>query len=544
MRRHVLVVLSIVLSSAFCQRANSQTNAEKKTAGATISGKVTIKGKPARGLVVGVRLSQSDPSTQTFQAKTDDDGIYHVTGVPVGSFVVAPVAPALVISEVNESWGRSLVVNEGDTIEGINFDLLRGGVITGKVTDDDGNPIIAQTVSLLRVDSGGSSGPYGPGMFETDDRGIYRIFGVAPGHYKVSVSDNHFGSGTVRSRSLPATYHPNTTDSTKAAIIEVGEGTEATQIDITVSRAIEGFTVSGQVIDQATSNPISNARIYLTRITVIDASTTSGIGGATDVRSNGSGAFRLDNLSPGKYTISIEPPADASLIVEPVNFDLLDADVSGLVIKTSNGASVSGTVVLEGGSTDVGGRPPKLWVYAHVKDEGGGFSSTRPAETKPDGSFRAGGLLPGTVSFSGGTFTQFGDAKRLTISRIERDGVAQPNAITIQGTEQIRGITVVLSYSSGSLRGLVRVLNGALAAPGHLFAVLKAPNDPNEHSTQVDARGRFLIENVGPGTYELTVHYYDNAPRKFAEAKQTVKVNAGETADVVITLDLSGLSKP
>src|SRR5215831_11606365 len=83
-------LIFIVLSSAICQSANSQTNPDKKTAGATISGKVTIKGKPAPDIVVGARLNQDGPSPRTFQAKTDEDGIYHLTGVPGGSSQLLP----------------------------------------------------------------------------------------------------------------------------------------------------------------------------------------------------------------------------------------------------------------------------------------------------------------------------------------------------------------------------------------------------------------------------------------------------------------------
>ena len=540
-----VLILSLLLAAAFCQSANSQTNSEKKTDRATISGKVTIKGKPARSIVVGVRLNQDNPSAQTFQAKTDDDGIYHVTGIPGGSVSIAPVAPAFVISSVSESWGRSLIVTEGDTIEGVDFNLLRGGVITGKVTDADGSPIIAQSVSLLRVDRDRGSGSYGfPHMFETDDRGIYRVFGIAPGHYKVSVSDQRLDSATVSGRSVPATYHPNTTDSTKAAIIEVGEGTEATQVDITVSRSIEGFPVTGQVIDRDTNGPVVNAAISLMRITVIDANSTSGSGGPTDVRTDAAGAFRLDKVPPGKYDISAEPPPNTSLIVEPIRFDVVDSEVSGLVIKTSAGAAVSGTVVLEGSAPDFADKPLRFWVSVDLRNDARGFGGNGPAEMKADGSFHAGGLSPGVLRFSAGVWGPTGNARRLIISRIERDGVAQPNAITIQGTEQIRGIRIVLSSSSGAIRGFVRVLNGNLSPTGHLVATLKGSNDPDEHGTQVDPRGRFLIESVGPGTYELTIHYYDSAPRKFVETKQSITVTAGETTEVVMTLDLSDTTKP
>src|SRR5712691_8186645 len=117
----------------FCQRANAQTGSTTKNADATISGKVTSKGKPAAGVVVGLRLSEPNQFDSTFKATSDQEGKYRITNVPRGSYYVAPVAPAFVISDVNKSSGQSLVITEGDNVEGIDFDLVKGGVITGKV---------------------------------------------------------------------------------------------------------------------------------------------------------------------------------------------------------------------------------------------------------------------------------------------------------------------------------------------------------------------------------------------------------------------------
>ncbi|PYS22073.1 MAG: hypothetical protein DMF72_14895 [Acidobacteria bacterium] len=56
---HALILPALVLSVAcLSQRANSQAKTESKTADAAVSGKVTIKGKPAAGIVVGMRMSR------------------------------------------------------------------------------------------------------------------------------------------------------------------------------------------------------------------------------------------------------------------------------------------------------------------------------------------------------------------------------------------------------------------------------------------------------------------------------------------------------
>ena len=95
------IIPSLLLCCAcLCQPANSQT--AKTDSKATISGKVTLKGKPAPGVVVGLRLSEpaqfDDP---TFKATTDQDGKYLIAEVPQGKYVIAPVVHAFVTANVN-----------------------------------------------------------------------------------------------------------------------------------------------------------------------------------------------------------------------------------------------------------------------------------------------------------------------------------------------------------------------------------------------------------------------------------------------------------
>ena len=183
--RYVIAAALLICSAGFCERAQSQTKTPKK---GSVAGKVTIKGKAAPGIVVGMRTSDyGSPYEPSYKATTDQDGKYRITDVPAGSYQVYPVAPAFVISDINN--GRETVVlSEGENVEGIDFALVRGGVITGKVTDADGRPAIEQRVNLLAADSvpnqRGSVNVFSG--VQTDDRGIYRMFGLAAGRYKVA----------------------------------------------------------------------------------------------------------------------------------------------------------------------------------------------------------------------------------------------------------------------------------------------------------------------------------------------------------------------
>jgi len=68
------------------------------------------------------------------------------------------------------------------------------------------------------------------------------MYGLMPGRYKVAVgrSDqllNQSFGGAQRS-TYQQVFHPDVTDQAKATVIEVGEGTEAKDIDIALGRAL------------------------------------------------------------------------------------------------------------------------------------------------------------------------------------------------------------------------------------------------------------------------------------------------------------------
>ena len=550
MKLPALTVLTVFLIgyAGACPGGQAQTGATAKNT-ATVTGKVTIKGKPAPGVVVGLRVNQPEQSS-TFRATTDEDGRYRITNVPAGIYQVAPAAPAYVIADINKVRGQNLVISEGDNITGIDFDLVRGGVITGKVTDADGRPVVEEEVSLLAADYQRMGPSHVRGDFRTDDRGIYRMFGLRPGRYKVSIGEESLSvlRGHRSGRTIPITFYPDVADAAKATIVEVDEGTEATNIDITLARAPRTFSVSGRVVDRETDKPITNVPISLMKTVIIDAQGSSGFGGTTDVRTNPDGEFTLEKLPAGKYSVSIQPPPESNLRPGEVDFDLVDEDVTGLVIKVASGASLSGTVVLERTreGNNVGSAPAWLSVNWRNEVAGSSYSSNQSTQIKPDGSFYVGGLTAGTASFSVGAWSQFGDAKPIPVLRVERDGVVQPNGIQIQNGEHITGIRIVAAYSSGSIRGAVKLENGTLPPSGHLVvSVAKVGETPNGGGIEADARGRFLIEGLSTGSYEVTVSAYvpegRQPPRRIT---QLVTVTDGSATDVLLTLDLTPPKNP
>src|SRR5258706_5683266 len=109
---HYAVSLTIVLSTASPLTAQTQ-GPPKKSPGGIVSGKVTIKGKAAPGIVVGVRVSQPMTGYEpTYKGTTDQEGRYRISDVAPGSYEVAPVAPAFVVSEATNPRGQTVVLTE------------------------------------------------------------------------------------------------------------------------------------------------------------------------------------------------------------------------------------------------------------------------------------------------------------------------------------------------------------------------------------------------------------------------------------------------
>jgi hypothetical protein len=243
--------------------------------------------------------------------------------------------------------------------------------------------------------------------------------------------------------------------------------------------------------------------------------------------------------------LNIYPPEDSDVRAEaPLEFDVIDQDVSGLVVKTIKGATVAGSIVFEGGKNAPAQTPSQWWVMVYTRNEGNpNFSSSRNARVKPDGTFFVGGLNAGIANFN---VELDGNNKGYTLARIERDGVVQANGVQVQNGEHIDGVRLVLTFSSGTIRGVVRFENGTLPPTARMMVqILKAGDQtPFPRGAEVDARGHFLIEALPAGSYELRVMAYapewqQQRRRPVTSAKQIVIVNESGATDVTLTLDLT-----
>ncbi len=528
--RTILCILFLLSSVA---TALSQSAADK-TATSTVSGKVTVGGKGLQGVVVGLVVSDQTRSNfrpTRFRGVTDEDGKYRITNVLPGTYDVTPASAAYVVTEGR----KTLMIGKNETVENINLALEQGGVITGKVIDADGNPVIEEMVYVFPA-AASQRVPYFRNI-RTDDRGIYRVYGIPAGKYTVSAGrDASSSAGTRRpDGTYPRTFHPSAVDLAAATVIDVTEGGEATNIDITFGRPMRTYIARGRVIDGDTNQPLPKTSVGLQMFTQYGISASQNVAESTK-----DGEFKLENLPPGKYAVYSEPPADSDWQSEAVQFEVTDRDVEGLVIKTSRGASVSGVVILEG-TDDAKVRASLLTSRIVGQVAGGYLGRTQPSSTiSPNGSFRITGLAAGRLML----FLQ--PREPLQIIRMERDGMVARD-MEIREHEQITGLRVTVGDANGGIAGVISLPTGyELPATGRLRVLVRRSEDVGPGSNiapvDADARGHFRIDRLIPGTYEMVVGIFMTAPpaqrSNIPPTRQTVVVTSGAVTDVEVTLQM------
>ena len=564
MFRLTRIFLIIILNLLFFAVGFAQNQSERT---ASISGRITVGGRPAaRALVV---LTEVDPKKtdfiqspiiqQRYRAMTDADGSYRFTGLPAGEYEVTPLSEAYLPADgargdVNK---QRLKLEPGEARGDLDFAVIRGGVITGRVTDDEGRPQMGRHVTLYKLSDHGQKLPVGKQqatMFVTDDRGVYRIFGLRPGRYlaRAGQRDERIFA-KYRANDTEPTYHPNAADPDRAKIIEIKEGSEATGVDIKLIGVGKTYEVFGRVVEEETGKPVSRVRVAC-----IVAENQEQYWGkwVMDTVADSQGNFRLAGLTPGKYKIVLSQYyEDHPFYAVGKYFEIENASATGVEVIAKRGGTMNGVVVLQGDKHK--SLEPQFFqayfVLMNTRRES--FSGQRrsfrnvrvySSPMKPDGSFQFKGIPPGNVAFEVGS-----TSGPFYFLRVERDGVAQPDGINIGEAEAVSGVRLIMGYGDGAIRGEIKVLGGTLPADCALY-VNARPADPiagplnATRRGMVDLNGEFLIKNLLPGENALQIS--DSCPPGMASSQtpklprpvpENVTVAGGTETRITVTLDFN-----
>jgi protocatechuate 3,4-dioxygenase beta subunit len=533
--------------------ASAQTSDSKSKPNGSISGRVTIDGNGAAGIPVAAVEGQSvNRRDAPARAVSDLEGNYRISGLAPGEYQVWTLTPALIMESTPNFFryagaAKSILLSAGESVTDVDLKLMRGAVITGRVTDSDNKPVVQEHMKLQLLDAKGNPrfGSFGSTydqMYQTDDRGVYRIFDLPPGRYRVSVGYDSTQDGIIRGRRYQQTSYLDPGDQSKPGIVELGEGDEAREIDIRVGSAPESYAVSGRVIDRETGVPIPKAGARFAITQKDQNQSMPGFIIQTDER----GEFTFGGLAPGHYAVTASSEYySGNFYGDPVYFDITDKDVKDLELKTVPGLSVGGYITADGLSTqELMGLLPNLMIVAsEVSTVNSQLRTGGRAMVAPDGSFEIDGLRPGPVSL-------FVSAQRPTfirtnINRMEREGV--PVSQNFQLKESTSDLHVVIDYGTGTIRGNVRFEGDPAITDSMMVVKWKRKGASDGNFAQVDARGHFLITNLPPGQTEVSLQINSltpRPPRGIPPQTQTVNVTNGAETEVTFVFDLASPGGP
>jgi hypothetical protein len=334
--------------------------------------------RPGNGAIVGrvfdaanntpIRRAQIQGSNNELfvDALSDDQGRFQLTNLPPGEWRVTVAKGGYFTSQPGQlrpfAPPAPIRLARGQRISA-DVHLSRGGVITGRVSDEAGEPLAGLRVRVYRAKMvGGYRRLEDVGAADqTDDTGAYRVFGLPPGDYYVAASLRMAPADSVVQTTYSPTYYPGTGELAQAQRIRVDLGTESTAIFPLMP--VRSVVVTGTVL--TSSGGPANAFLNL----VSDAAefgTPLGIGGVTQP----DGTFTIPDVPPGRYMLNASLRGDGPAETGSVPITVLSDDVPGNVIVTGRPATMKGTFVTDVGV--VGAMPNARLVATAARPRSGG----------------------------------------------------------------------------------------------------------------------------------------------------------------------------
>jgi hypothetical protein len=524
----IATLLVLIPFSAHSQQQLTVAPGSDNSATGTINGRVVSEsGQPLLGATVNVR--RAGPATQARTTVTDSEGNFKVSNLDSAVYRVSAWLPAYTTTP-RDPDDPANYYRPGDSVR---LELIRGGVITGTVTTVAGEPVVAVRVRAYLVRDaegqtpGGAITSFGEGS--TDDRGVYRIYGLVPGTYLV-----YAGGGSSSGYWLDAygsdapTYAPSSTRNNAAEIIV--RGGEESGVDIRY-RGEPGHSVSGTVKSQGTNS---------VNLNLVPVGSGFMPAGNSYLPSGGRG-FAFTGIADGDYDLvaqeTVSPRAVSPQAVsfpemafsEPRRITVKGADISGIELTTKPLASISGGIALEPSKApECKGKRQPLFSETLVTLQRNGTAPDRdqsqylrlyanPASPDKEGAFVLRNVLTDQYTFNLRFFAHYWYLQSISLANPPAGVVAKSvqtnqrvdaagNWTTVKFGDRIAGLTITLAEGAATLRGRVTVPEGSSLPPG--LSVYLVPTEREKASdvlrffiAAVAFDGSFALTNIPPGLY-------------------------------------------
>jgi 5-hydroxyisourate hydrolase-like protein (transthyretin family) len=505
---HAAAVLLLVQSPASASKP-----ADKGPPPCVVSGRVVTAadGTPLASSRVALIPEHQRRESQVYAAISDSSGRFTISDVPAGRYRILATHTGYVDQHYQSSGddtGAILALQAGQELKDVLFRLTLAAVLTGRVNDEDGEPMaFIEVVALRRPtdeetedrdDSPSRGQDLRPaGTAETDDRGQYRIFGLKAGQYYIKAVDEYEPMGhmigsewevhqALGTQYAPV-YYPGVTQIGQAEPLVVRPGEES-QVDL-VLRRIKTVQISGRVIG-ADGKPATDVSIWLEEVAAGDYGFVQG--NETDSKSE----FKVKGVAPGSYVLhaqqhSSEKEADyhASQKIE-VGTDNIDS----IMLALGKGVNFVGRLDVSGAGTKF--KRMFIALTSHGDQTPGAF-----ARVKKDGTFQLLDVPDGTFSFSMNGLEEGWYVKSVHLGATD----ILANGLEVEKGKGGGTIQVVVSNGGAELAGLVTQDDKPM-----IGARVRITPDPETRynrlrtrSANTDQSGRFSLVGVAPGQYRV-----------------------------------------
>jgi hypothetical protein len=286
-------------------------------------------------------LNSASPENRV--ATTDADGTYEFKDLPAGRFNLSAskggyVGIAWGQRQPNEP-GKPIAIQNGETVERVDVTLPRGGVMTGRIVDELGDPMSGIQMAAVRsqvVNGQRQMLPTGR-LASTNDLGEFRLFGIMPGQYYLQATWPDRNSSD-RTR-YPVTFFPGTTDAGDAQRITIGVGQQIGDLAMTMS-PINTARVEGTVVDP-NGQPMLGVTLAAVRV-----SSDGRLTFTTTSASRPDGGFTFASLAPGDYILRIQPRPDEQQTAS-MKISVGSADIKGLRLMASAPSTIRGRIIVD-----------------------------------------------------------------------------------------------------------------------------------------------------------------------------------------------------
>jgi protocatechuate 3,4-dioxygenase beta subunit len=504
----LVALISLLAASTLAAQAPTQKSGDnpKKDDQCSIAGTVVklAGGEPLRKARITLR-SQND-RTRSISTTTDSGGRFELKSIDPGGYKLTVSRVGFVTFEYGQRKpgdpGATLTLRPKQQINDLVFRLIPSAVISGRILDEDGEPLPSVTISAWReAYQEGKRTLSMSANAETNDLGEYRLYGLPPGRYIVSAVHRDWesiGQETVDSgdpasstQGYAKMYYPGTPDSAKASPVVVKSGEEIPSVEM-LMRQVLVYRIRGHVYNQITHKPGEGANIML-----IPRTTNP----ERDIEQYAfvqkpDGSFEIPEVLPGSYVLTAFWVDEGKIYSSRMPVDVGNANVEGLAVIISAGTNINGRVVWDG-------RPSlekdELTISPEPKETRHMFRNS--SRVNADNSFTLKDVGDGAYTADVG-----GESRDCYIKDITYAG----NSVLDDGFTVVRGspgfLEIILSSRGARVQGAVTDEDGLPAAG--VWAVL-VPDAA--HASQyrlykqqtTDQYGHFDLRGIAPGDYKL-----------------------------------------